>query len=95
MIIMDKTVLQIPISKALRTRAEKSALEAGFSSLQEVMRVFMKKLATGAIEISFQEVIKLSPRAGNRYQKMAKDFIVGRNVYSTGNLQEFKKQLSE
>lgn len=91
---MDKTVLQIPVSKNLRIKAENAALASGFSSLQEVIRVFMKKLATRSIEVSFQEVVKLSPRAERRYQKMDKDFVIGKNVYSAKTIEELKTQLS-
>ena len=91
---MDKTVLQIPVSKNLRIKAENAALASGFSSLQEIIRVFMKKLSQRAIEVSFQEVVKLSPRAERRYQKMDKDFVIGKNVYSAKTIEELKTQLS-
>lgn len=92
---MDKTVLQIPVSKDLRIRAEDTALEYGFSSLQEAIRVFMAKLAQKAIEISFQESFKLSPQADSRYQKMDKDFAVGKDIYFAESVKQLKKQLSE
>ena len=50
---MDKTVLQIPVSKSLCLRAEKAALNQGFSSLQEIIRVFMNKLASEDINVTF------------------------------------------
>ena len=91
---MSRTVLQIPVTKSLRGQAEAVALDYGFSSLQEVIRVFMKKLAKGAIDISFQEVVVLSPQTASRYQKMDKDFRLGKNVYSAKTVKEFKTQLS-
>jgi len=92
---MNRTVLQIPVTKSLRGQAEAMALNYGFSSLQEVIRVFMKKLATGAIDISFQEVVVLSSKATNRYQKMDEDFKLGKNIYSAKTVKEFESQLLE
>lgn len=94
LIMMDKTVLQIPVSKNLRIRAESTALEYGFSSLQEAVRVFLAKLAQKAIEISFQETIRLSPTADSRYQKMDADFAAGKNIYFGETVKELKDQLS-
>lgn len=37
---MNNTVLQIPLSKDLRVKSLKAAEDLGFSSLQEVVRVF-------------------------------------------------------
>ena len=92
---MSRTILQVPVSKKLRREAEEVALDYGFSSLQEIIRVFMAKLAKKAIDVSFQEVIELSPQAQRRYQKMDEDFSLDKNVYFAGSLQDFKKQLSE
>lgn len=92
---MSKTVLQIPISKSLKTRAESVAVDYGFSSLQEIIRVFMAKLAKRAVEISFQEVIRLSPKVEARLKKMDEDFSAGRNVYFAETAAELKTQISE
>lgn len=91
---MDKVTLQVPILKSLRIKAEKSALDQGFSSLQEIIRVFMKKLASQAIDISFQEVVKLSPQAEKRYAKIDKDFKLGKNIYYAKNVDDLMKQLN-
>ncbi|HUS60345.1 MAG TPA: hypothetical protein VMX76_03130 [Nevskiaceae bacterium] len=92
--MMDKTVLQIPVSKSLRTKAESAAADYGFSSLQEIIRVFMAKLAKKAIEVSFQEVIKLSPKTEVRLEKMDKDFSTGKNVYFAQTTKELRAQFS-
>jgi len=42
---MDTTTLQIPISKDLKSSATIVARDYGFSSLQEIVRVFLRKLA--------------------------------------------------
>lgn len=92
---MDRTVLQIPVSKTLRIRAENAARDSGFSSLQEIMRVFMAKLAKKTIEVSFQEVISLSHEAEARYKKMDEDFSIGKNVYFAKTSKELKTQLAK
>jgi len=91
---MEKTVLQIPMSKTLRTRAEKTALSLGFSSLQEIMRVFMSKLASRTIEVNFQEAIHLSPKAEKRYEKMLQEFEKGKNVYYAKDTSDLLDQLN-
>lgn len=92
---MNKTVLQIPVSKTLRIKAENVAFDCGFSSLQEIVRVFMAKLAKGAIDISFQETIDLSPKASRRYQKIDEDFSRGKNVFFAESVSELKNKLSK
>ncbi len=92
---MARTVLQIPVSKSLRIKAENAALDYGFSSLQEVIRVFMAKLAKRTIEISFQEAIRLSPKAEKRYQRIDEDFLREENVYFAKTVKDLKAQLSE
>lgn len=52
---MNKTILQVPVSATIRRDAEKQALEQGFSSLQEAVRVFLKKLSQGTLGITFEE----------------------------------------
>ena len=47
-----KTILQIPIDKGLRDEAVKRAKEDGFSSLQELIRFFLAKLAEGKVDFN-------------------------------------------
>ena len=93
---MEKTILQIPISKELRLAAEKAALEEGFSSLQESVRLFLQKLAKKAISITFYEppkAIKLSPKAVRRYNKMLDDIEKGKNIVFAENAEDFLRKL--
>lgn len=75
-----RTVLQVPLDTSLRKDAEKQALEQGFSSLQEAVRIFLRKLAHGAMGITFErkETVQLSPRAIKKYDKMIEDIRSGR-----------------
>lgn len=93
---MGRTVLQIPLSKELKISAEKVALDYGFSSLQEVLRVFMKKFASRKIELTFEEeTTYLSPKAEKRYLKITEDFKKGLNVYTAKDVDDLLKQLHE
>ncbi len=48
------TILQIPVNKNLRDQAASRAEKMGFSSLQELIRLFLNKLAAGEIDIKFE-----------------------------------------
>lgn len=92
-----KTVLQVPLNIDLRKEAEKQALAQGFSSLQEAVRIFLKKLARGTIGITFEdeESVQLSARAIKRYNNISEDFRKGKNVYSAKNVDDLMLQLHE
>ena len=93
---MSKTILQVPVNTSVRKEAEKQALEQGFSSLQEAVRVFLKKLGQGAMGINFEEeAVQLSPRAIKRYSKISEDFKKGKNVHTAKNVDDLIKQLHE
>lgn len=94
---MNKTILQVPVSTTLRKDAERQALEQGFSSLQEAVRVFLKKLAQGTLGISFEEeeIVRLSPRAIRRYNKISEDFKKGENIHTAKSVDDLMKQLHE
>ena len=93
---MSRTVLQIPLPKELKLSAEKAALDAGFSSLQEVLRVFMRKFASKKIDLAFEEerVVYLSEKNDKRYEKMMKDIESGKEkIYHAKDVDDFIKQL--
>lgn len=75
---MQRTVLQIPIDLELKNEAEQAAQAQGFSSLQEVVRVFLNKFAQKQIGINFEQSVQLSPQAIKRYDKMASDIEKGK-----------------
>ena len=50
---MNNAVLQVPINKTLKDNATKVALSIGFSSLQELTRVFLREFAKGNITFAF------------------------------------------
>lgn len=90
-----KTVLQVPLSVDLRRSAERKALEQGFSSLQEAVRVFLKKLSQGAMELIYkEEVTHLSAKAARRYGKIMEDIRSGKEkVYKAESVEDLMRQL--
>lgn len=90
---MQKVTLQVPMNQQLKIEAEKVAKAQGFSSLQELIRIILAKIAHNEINVTFEEVIKLSPQAEKRYLKATKDFVSGRNVYSASSIKDLMKQL--
>lgn len=92
---MNRTVLQIPVSKNLRIKAEEAALDYGFSSLQEVLRVFMNRLANKSVEVSFQPIINLSAASAARLEKIDKDFENNKNLFIAKDLDDFKRKLTK
>lgn len=76
--MIHSTVLQIPIYKKIRDQASSKAEKMGFSSLQEVVRLFLNKIAAGEVDITFEPKIALSPHNDNRYWKMINDIKTGK-----------------
>lgn len=90
-----RTILQVPLSPAVRDQALMAAEEMGFSSLQEAVRVLLTKLATKRLTISVEEtIIPLSPTAETRYAKMDGDFAAGKNVKTAKTVVDLMKQLN-
>lgn len=72
------TILQIPIDKNIRNQAASKAEKMGFSSLQEIVRVFLNKIAVGEVNVKFEDTIQLSPKAIKRYDKIIDQIESGR-----------------
>jgi antitoxin component of RelBE/YafQ-DinJ toxin-antitoxin module len=91
---MQKTILQVPITRDLKINAENAAHEQGFSSLQEIVRVFLAKLAAKKVEVTLDSII-LSNENENRYLSMTKDFESNKNVNITQDVDDLLTQLNE
>ena len=91
---MAKTILQVPVSKDLKDKAEEAANKQGFSSLQESIRIFLTKLANNKLEITIQEPVRLSEASEKRYSKQTIDFEKNKNVSSAKNVEELMHQLN-
>ncbi len=92
---MSKTILQVPISKDLKEKAEKAANKQGFSSLQESVRLFLAKLAANRLEITIQEPVRLSENSEKRYLKQTLGFEKNKNISSAKSVEELVNQLND
>lgn len=93
---MNDTILQVPIDKKVRDRAVANAREMGFSSLQEVVRLFLNKVAEGAVNVAFERKVRLSPKAEKRYNKMIEEIESGTVKPKTfTNVDDLMKHLNE
>ncbi len=92
---MDRVTLQVPVAKDIKIAAQARAEEMGFSSLQEVVRIFLSRLSAGFIDIGFEEKeVKLSKKAIKRYEKMDEDRKNGKNWFSADNVEDLIKHLN-
>lgn len=91
------TTLQVPVNAALKSRAAKAAKAMGFSSLQETVRLFLNKLASGAMRVELTSLDAdeyVSPKALARYDKMERDIKSGKEpIYGATNVQDLLDQL--
>lgn len=93
---MDTTILQIPLKKSLKSSALEVAEEYGFSSLQDIIRLILTKLARRELVVSIEEpLMRLSRRNEKRYLKMSEDFRKNRNVYHAEDVDDLIRQLHE
>ncbi len=92
----DRVILQVPMSRTLKERAEIVALDQGFSSLQEIVRVILNRFTAKELQVTITnaEPIKLSAAAKKRYQNMREDFRQKRNVYLAENADDLIRQLN-
>lgn len=93
---MDRTILQIPVSKVLKNEAEAVSMDFGFSSLQEFIRLILKKIAKRELTISIgeiEEISSLTPFAEKRFKKALEDIKKDRNIVKPKNSEEFLKLL--
>ena len=93
---MTRVILQVPMPVALKQQAEAVASDYGFSSLQEIIRVVLRKLAKRELTISIQEaeeITYLTPSAEKRYQKAIEDIKKDRNLYKPKNAKKFLEML--
>jgi len=75
---MNSTILQIPINKNIRNQAASYAEKMGFSSLQEVVRLFLNKIALGEMNVTFEPTVQLSKKAIKKYDKMIDEIESGK-----------------
>ncbi|MBD3279921.1 hypothetical protein GF389_00150 [Candidatus Dojkabacteria bacterium] len=69
----NKSLFQVPMVKTLRQKAEKKAEKDGFSSLQELTRVFLSGYVNGVYNVFIDSRDRLSPEAAMRYSDMIRE----------------------
>lgn len=87
---MQRIIVQVPMSKDLKERAEIVSSDLGFSSVQEIIRVLLTKLSKKEFSLRVEEAEKikyLSPRAERKFKKAVEDIKAGRNVTKTENVE--------
>lgn len=93
---MQRIIVQVPMDKDLKERAEIVSSDLGFSSLQEIIRVLLTKLSKKEFSLKVEEAeeIKyLSPKAEIKFKKAVEDIKAGKNVTKTENIEELLELL--
>ena len=95
---MQKVTVQIPTTKKLRDKAAKSAVEYGFSSLQEMLRLVMNKIANKEIKVSLEENVEyLTPQEDAVLEQRYKEFLAEKKkgrTFTAHSVEEMMKQLT-
>lgn len=90
---MQNTILQVPINKNTRNQAASRAEKMGFTSLQEVVRLFLNKIAAGEVNVTFEETVTLSDKNDKRCARMIEDVETGKvktkTFTNTGSLMKY------
>lgn len=83
------------MSRELKESAEEVALDYGFSSLQETIRLILHKLAKRELSVSVNEkkVVKMSPKNEKRYLKIVEDIKKGKGIVYTKDPIDFLRKL--
>ena len=93
---MQRVILQVPMSKDLREKAEAVSSDLGFSSIQETIRVLLTKLSKKEFSLKVEDVEEvnyLSPAAEKKFKKAVEDIKAGRNIYRPKDKEDFFKML--
>lgn len=96
---MSKVTLQVPVNKSLKIEAEKAAIEYGFSSLQEAIRLFMTQFANRTLSIGFSQSVpdetltsQQEAILSKKYNKAKKEIAKGKGFVAS-SVEEMMLQL--
>jgi len=95
---MNTTILQVPIEKTFRNEVSKVVEDMGFSSLQDYIRLFLKKTLKREVDVSFERfpAVRLSAKNAKRYDKMVDDVLSGKvKTKSYSNVEELLADLKK
>ena len=93
---MQRVIVQVPMNKNLKEKAEIVSSELGFSSVQEAIRVLLTKLSKREFSLRVEEaeeVKYLSPAAERKFKKAVEDIKAGKNITKTKNVDELLELL--
>jgi hypothetical protein len=95
------TILHLPINKELRTKAEFTAKKKGYSSLQEVLRVFIVQFSNEEIKPAFvnsDSVVRLTSSQEKYLASRIKDLdnaVINGDAYSVRDVEEMMEILEK
>jgi hypothetical protein len=79
--MIKTTIIQVPVEKKVRDQVEREAKLQGFSSIQDMVRLFFAHVINKQMTVRFEEPpVQLSKRAAARYDKMTEDYLAGKVV---------------
>lgn len=91
---MNKVNLQIPVTRELKNSAEQVAIELGFSSLQDSIRLFLTNLAKKSFSVTFvQNQPVLSEKATKRYKKVIQEIRHNQGVHEIRSADDLMNKL--
>lgn len=95
---MQKVIVQVPTTKKLKAAATKRAEDLGFSSLQEILRLFMTKLSRGEVNVSLEENVEyLTPQENRVLERRYKEFLSDKKkgkTFTAHSVEEMMEQLA-
>lgn len=91
---MQRVIVQVPMSKELKKKAEVVSYDLGFSSIQETIRVLLTKLSKREFSLKVEEVTYLSPAVERKFKKAVADIKAGRNITKAKNINELLSLLN-
>lgn len=69
---MDIITLQVPVNARIKNQAQDQAKAMGFSSLQEVVRLFLNQLAEKSINVRFIPQIPVETLSSAQEEQLSK-----------------------
>ncbi|MDO8576813.1 MAG: hypothetical protein Q7R82_00570 [Candidatus Daviesbacteria bacterium] len=94
---MQRIIVQVPMSRELKEKAEMVSTDLGFSSIQETIRVLLTKLSKREFNLKVEEteeITHLSPAAERKFKKAVEDIKAGKNITKTKNINELLSLLN-
>lgn len=85
---MARTNIQVPVTTSLKQKAVARAEELGFSSIQDVIRVFLTNFTEKKLNVEFKEPEMIEYISEEQYRRLEKDFKELKEAYKKGEAYE-------